>query len=425
MSRKKKILTALIAFLLVGAILAVVLLGIFFGTGNHKNGIDYFEDYFEIPIEKLPESEQVIVDRTDSYLGHPDLVVNDAGEMITMYPLSHGKGQLAMKTSSDAGRTWSERVTEIPASWTNSRETPTLYNLKFLDGKTVLIMISGCPDWGGEFPPNGFNCSVSTDGGKNWSEFANFYGIEWGSANNKPAFTGIVAMSSLTQVKENGAFVDRWLGTFHDGSFTNYRTYLTFRSDGTLEWSEPEKLLAPWREIELYSAICEIEIIRTPAPQDGTLILLARANTHITRSMMAFSDDEGLTWTEPKEAPYCLTGERHKAEYNPETGKLAISFRSFQEEQLSALSDKRTKRTAGWVAWIGTFADILSLRDNDTSNDRFGEKALVLGTDYSYTGDCGYAGTALDADGNYVMISYGRFRKGAEFPFIMSVRFRA
>lgn len=430
MPLKKKIGTAIVAVLLVGIVLAVVLLGIFFGTRNNKNGIEYFQELYEVPIERFSESLQITVDKTDGYLGHPDLLLNEAGQLITMYPLSHGKGQLAVKTSDDSGKTWSERLTDIPKSWTYSQETPTLYNLEFTNGEKKILLVSGCPYWEG-IDANGFNCSLSTDDGKTWTEFENFYGIKWGSANGKPAFDGIVAMSSLTRLKENGSFIDRWMGTFHDHGFNNYKTFLTFDENGAMQWTEPERIYkdSASHEIETKTGMCEIEIVRTPnadgsALTGDTLILIARANNRISNSMISYSDDEGETWTKPKELPYCLTGDRHKAEYNPSTGILALSFRSYRQEPLSKVTAGFVKRTAGWVCWIGGFEDLLSYRDADADNDTYGKKVVVLGTDYTYTGDCGYTGTALVADGSFVMLSYGYFEKDAANPYIMAVRFK-
>jgi len=39
----------------------------------------------------------------------------------------------------------------------------------------------------------------------------------------------IVAMASLTQLKENGQFVDKWMGLFYDGDFYNYKSILAKR----------------------------------------------------------------------------------------------------------------------------------------------------------------------------------------------------
>ena len=59
----------------------------------------------------------------------------------------------------------------------------------------------------------------------------------------------------------------------------------------------------------------------------ATLILLARAQRRISRSLIAFSNDEGESWYGLKELPYELSGDRHKAEYDPVSDKVLVSFR--------------------------------------------------------------------------------------------------
>ena len=70
-------------------------------------------------------------------------------------------------------------------------------------------------------------------------------------------------MASLTRLKENGKFVDKWMGFFHDGDFYNYKTILSFTPNGRVQWSEPEKDFAAHRDMELRSNMCEVEVIRS------------------------------------------------------------------------------------------------------------------------------------------------------------------
>lgn len=69
-----------------------------------------------------------------------------------------------------------------------------------------------------------------------WTEFETFYDV-----NGEHPVIPIVAMANLTQLKENGAFVDKWMGFFHDSDFYNYKTILTFDDEGNPQWSVPEK----------------------------------------------------------------------------------------------------------------------------------------------------------------------------------------
>ena len=68
-------------------------------------------------------------------------------------------------------------------------------------------------------------------------------------------------------------------------------------------------------------------------PDGSRIIGLARSQSHMHLSTMIYSDDEGETWSEPVELPGSLAGERHKAQYDPESGKLLITFREIQYDR--------------------------------------------------------------------------------------------
>lgn len=438
LSRNKKIalITIPVALILIAAI---VLTTVFFCTQN-----DALE-FIDIPVKFLDDGFLSTVDDTGDYLGHPDLVLADDGTLFCAYPAGHGKGEVIMKTSSDYGDTWSGRLTNLPESWKKSQETPTLYNLQFTDGSSKLLLVSGCPSWDedDEYYANGFNCSVSSDNGKTWTEFKNFYGIEW--ANSQPSKTAetntddplspnydasgnvlpydvIVAMSSLTRLKENGEYIDAWMGTFHDYDFYNYTSILTFDENGNPQWSQPEKFLHDQREIESKANICEIEIVRAAAPDNDKLILIARGNSRVTNSLISVSSDEGKTWSAFRELPYSLTGDRHKAEYDASTGKLLVSFRLVIPGVKRNIFDN-SKFTGGyWVAWIGTFDDLLSYAESGKKTDELGEALIVLGITNDGKADCGYSGT-ICRDGEFTLVSYGKFDKSAKNPYIMQAKF--
>jgi len=92
--------------------------------------------------------------------------------------------------------------------------------------------------------------------------------------------------------------------------------------------------------------LCEPGCIRSP---DGSqLAVLLRENARRKNSHVIFSDDEGRTWTEPREVPLALTGDRHTAKYAPD-GRLLVSFRCISPyimsvrlklEELDALAEK-------------------------------------------------------------------------------------
>ncbi|HIT53211.1 MAG TPA: exo-alpha-sialidase [Candidatus Fimivicinus intestinavium] len=369
-------------------------------------------DLSAAPADVSPEFatlyEQTIVDDSRNYLAHPDSVLLKNGNILTMYPAGHGKGAVLNKVSTDGGRTYSSSIPNTPASWVNSQETPTVYRLQFTDGKTAdkLIMISANPDWGSG-STGGFNCSLSTDEGQSWTEFETFYG-----EGQFPKVVPIVAMSSLTQLKENGQFVDKWMGVFHDAHFTNYKTILTFDQKGNMHWSIPTPYFVEHWVRQYATQMCEVEIIRSDGGQGDELCLITRSNTKKSNSLISFSQDEGKTWSEPREVPAALNGERHKAEWTKD-GRLFITFRSIERDpdKNSLYGDPVSGRySEGWIAWVGTYEDL--------KNGTEGQYRIKLAHTYlagqtqpqaAANADTGYCGNVVLGDGIIVTSSYGCF----------------
>lgn len=409
----KKILCALLC----------VLLGVVLFTGCSKEKLPFTGSDYTIPeldLSVMPEEyknteyeylyDLSVVDNSKEYLAHPDSVLLKNGNILTMYPEGHGKGAVQTKISTDGGMTWGEGVKNAPSSWENSRETPTVYRLQFTDGVTEdkLVMISANPKWGDEPTDGGFNCSVSTDEGESWTEFETFY-----DKNSEAPVIPIVAMSSLTQLKENGKFVDKWMGLFHDAEFYNYKTILTFDKNGNPKWSKPEKYFSQYREIEEKSNMCEVEVIRSEQGKGDRLCLISRSNTKQMNSLISFSDDEGKTWSAPVEAPAALNGERHKADYTPD-GRLFITFRSIERgsraEENASRDVTRGWVSEGWIAWVGSFEDL--------EQGREGQYRIKLAhiyingqrkPGYCAEADTGYCGNVVLDDGTIVTSTYGHF----------------
>lgn len=358
------------------------------------------------------------VDASKKYMAHPDSVLLKNGNILTMYPAGHGKGAVLNKISTDGGLTWSESIENTPESWVNSQETPTVYRLQFTDNKTSdkLIMISANPKWKGAETDGGFNCSVSTDEGQSWTEFETFYDIH----SDYPVIP-IVAMASLTQLKENGKFVDKWMGFFHDADFYNYKTILTFDEQGNPLWSTPEKYFSPYRETEEKSNMCEVECIRSEQGTGDELCLITRSNSKKMNSLVSFSGDEGVTWSEPVEVPAALNGERHKAEWTKD-GRLFITFRSIER---GAEAEKHAPETArggftskGWIAWVGTYEDLKSGSEGQyrIKLAHIYEKGQKQ-PEYLAGSDTGYCGNVVLADGTIVTSTYGKFSPDEKINF--------
>lgn len=383
--------------------------------------------------------DQVIVgDKSTTgldYVAHPDSVLLDNGDIITAFSLGHGKGGTAMRISHDRGLSW--EMMDLPDSFANNQETPTIYKLNFTDGSQKLVLISGRPSWPTEGNlGEGWDTSVSTsldpDGGCDglvWSEMENFYGPnavreEYKREAGAEKYDAVVAMSALVQLKENGEFVDKWMGLYHDDrTFIVYKTILTFNEEGQMEWSEPVRLLGQngeWREYEeaksLFGLIvrgngfCETEIIRSP---DGNeLAALFRVNAKSNYSYVTFSTDEGETWSEPQTMSQELTGERHKAEYDPVTGKLVITMRNITYTEVPDGKPSSSWVSRGWVAWIGDYEDLK--RGADGKGDMLVKLANTYNSGVSEitefcNADTGYAGLVVYPDGTFVTTGYGYF----------------
>ncbi|MFC8298702.1 RICIN domain-containing protein [Micromonospora orduensis] len=362
--------------------------------------IDYTIPFLDL---KDDTRRQVLTDRqAGQYLGHPDSVLLDDGRTIfAVYPMGHGTGQIILKRSDDGGRTWSGRL-PTPASWATSKETPTLYKVVKPTGTTRLLLVSGLPA-----SPGGFKTAYSDDNGRTWSEFTHHFA--------DAGFAGFVAHATLVRLKKaDGSWDFRYMGVFHDGGYNNWKTYLTFDAGGNAVWSTPTRLLAAHNAIEKYAGLCEIEIIRSP---DGRqLALLARAQNKRTNAMVAFSNDEGNTWTEPREMQGALMGERHAATYDPASGRLVITFRDIIR---NSVSNTGAWVAGDWVAWVGTYDDLV--------NSREGQYRVRLLEDFTpsvKSGDTGYAGNVVLPDGTFVLTSYGYFDPAdTSYPYIMTTRF--
>lgn len=338
---------------------------------------------YTIPIVDLSAEtkRQTILDREPGqYIGHPTTVLLEDGKtMIAVYPKGHGKGAIQMQRSHDAGRTWSGRL-PVPENWATSLETPTIHRVIDAKGVKRLILFSGL------YP---VRMSVSEDDGTNWTPLA--------PIGN---FGGIVTMSDVVRLKDG-----RYMALFHDdGRFlrgTNqkgpFEVYKSISADGGLTWSEPAVIAR-----HASAHLCEPGAVRSP---DGRQIaVLLRENSRKMNSFVIFSNDEGSTWTEPRELPGALTGDRHVARYAPD-GRLFITFRD-------TTLDSRTR--GDWVGWVGRYEDIAQRRE--------GQYRVRLMRNYKGA-DCCYAGVEVLRDGTFVTTTYGHWTQG-EQAYVASVRFR-
>jgi hypothetical protein len=308
---------------------------------------------FSIPQIDLNEREDlqtVIAKDAKVYMGHPSSVLLDDGKtMVMVYLDSHGRGNLMWRRSEDAGKTWSEDL-PLPEGWDESvivgekaynpfLEVPILYKVDGPDGVQRIVLYTS----GRNVHPARY--AVSEDGGLSWS------GLRPIDAGGEPIMNSIVLFSDMTKLKDG-----RYLFTYHEPG----RVFTVTSADG-ITFDKP-KLAATMEG----GFPCEAAFVRSP---DGdTIALLMRENNRVYNSLISFSEDEGATWSAPRQMPDSLTGDRHQHTYTPD-GRLFISFRDRGAD---------SPTVGDWVGWVGTFEDLVKgnegqyrvrMKDNFKGND--------------------------------------------------------
>ncbi|QDV07487.1 GDSL-like Lipase/Acylhydrolase [Planctomycetes bacterium Poly30] len=289
----------------------------------------------EIDYATRPERVITVDREPGQYLGHPSTdVMPDGKTILCVYPKGHGRGPIVMKRSTDGGRTWSERL-PVPESWATSKETPVLMRVSAADGSTSNEVL-----WSGLYPARR---ALSADGGVTWGELE--VPAQPGSGEQAP-WGGIVVMGDHARVRDGST-----LAWFHDdGRFfgprpgsRGFTVFQTRSADAGVTWSSPEPIVR-WP----LGHLCEPGFVR----DGGTLALLLRENSRQRNSQVVTSTDEGQTWSGPSAMSGALTGDRHQVLRLPD-GRLFISFRDMGLD---------SPRWGDWVAWVGTFEDILEGR---------------------------------------------------------------
>lgn len=181
-----------------------------------------------------------------------------------------------------------------------------------------------------------------------------------------------------------------------------FTLYKTFSQDGGLTWSFPKPV---YQSSAVH--LCEPGCIRSP--NGRRLAVLLRENARRKNSHVIFSDDEGQTWSKPREVPLALTGDRHTGRYGPD-GRLFISFRCRSPKHLA----QGRPFEGDWVGWVGTWDDIVQGRN--------GQYVICL-KDNTKSYDTAYPGVEILPDGTFVTTTYGHWDQG-QAPYILSVRFK-
>lgn len=350
---------------------------------------------FSIPVLDLAREDALFstVERRETYLGHPSTVLlRDGKTLLVAYPDGHGRGNLILRRSTDAGGSW--QPVEIAAQ--RVEETPILYRLDLPGGGERVLLVTCQPgksllEW-----------MWSDDCGSTWSARQ-----QWKLEGTRGI---IVALASLWPVPGGEP---KWRGVFHDANFDNYTVDLQLDRTGggspacrfsglrRLSYATPDGLANAHR-----AGLCEAGLVTRG---DGKrMALLFRPEKRLTNSMVSFSDDFGLTWTDPRELPGAYTGHRHESVNLPD-GRIMVFMRDYSPLH------KGNATHGDWVAWVGTFSDI--------EQGCEGQYRIRLRRNYgnstnSNIGDCGYTGVELLPGGRVLAITYGHWElaPGAKHP---------
>ena len=319
------------------------------------------------------------------YQGHPTtLLMPDNRTIFAVWCINHGGAAGPMARSDDGGLTWTRLDAQLPKGFATHQNCPSIYRIVDPAGKARLWVFSAAL---GKRGGPGMPSIMSEDEGKTWKEMPPL---------NLPC---VMTFSSLVRLKDG-----RTLGLYHRGpggaDKTPLVTLQAITADGGFTWSEP-RIVA---EVAGKNP-CEPYVFRSPDGQE--LACLLRENTHKGRSLMMFSQDEGVTWSTPVDTNWGLTGDRHNGVFTSD-GRMVVCFRD------QALNSP----TKGhFVAWVGTYADLKSGRPGQY-------RIKLLHHHGKRLGDCGYPGVELLPDGTIVATTYVKYADGPEQNSVVSVRFK-
>ena len=330
----------------------------------------------EVDIAEEKERQVVIMRGTQEIdYEHPSTVLMpDNKTMHCVWTIGHGGQSGPFKRSDDAGRTWSDML-EVPESWGETRNCPTIHCVVAPDGKARLIVFALDRD-------GGMVHSISEDDGEDWSEM-------------EPMGLRATVPPIRVEPIDGGR---RHLILYHrEGN-----TYQSKSEDGGISWGDEQMVAAPED-----CKPCEPDVIRSPDERQLTAIM--REQWRAYNSMLITSDDEGKTWHSFREGNIAVTGDRHLGRFAPD-GRLVIVFRDSSLDT-PPLPDGRRVDVCRFIAWVGTYDDLVSSRE--------GEYRIVLLR--SKLG-CGYPGLEVLPDGTFVATTYIGLEEGEQHS-IVSTRF--
>lgn len=341
--------------------------------------------------------QTVIAEGTkDRYEGHPTTLLADDGRtMFCVWTTGHGGPCGPMARSDDGGRTWRRLDSILPPAYARTHANcPVIQKVKGPDGRTRYFVYSSKAREG-----RGLGVLMSEDLGRSWVERPCQPQL---SAGMPP--TGLMELKDGTVALFGQVFKDK--ARAKDRPTDDQAVWMAISKDGGRTYGEMRRVMeAASRNL------CEPCCLRSP---DGrSLLLLARENRHRGRSMMAFSHDEGRTWTAPADTPWALTGDRHEGVLLPD-GRYVIAFRD------QAVGSPTRGQ---YMAWVGTFDDLLNGRNGQCRIHLLKHHGLI-GQFPGGPWDTGYSGVELLPDGTIVCTTYSRHFADGRQSSVVSTRFK-
>ena len=341
-----------------------------------------------IDISQQTERHSIVARGTDTaYHGHCDTVLlPDGRTMFTAWSVGHAQTVGPLARSVDGGRSWSTPL-NVPANWYTTANTPSIHRLVDPAGKARLVIFADGLDWRRQGkPPYPLHQAVSEDDGVNWTPM-------------RPC--GV-----------QGEVPPKTILSFDDGKrlvmWSDLPGYVvqSHSHDGGLTWTRERRIL------QIPHRWGQPAVIRSP---DGKrLLMLLRENSRRYQSLYSVSTDEAKTWSEPRELPAALTGDRHVPKYAPD-GRLVVAMRD----------RAKTSSTYGhYIAWVGRFEDILERRTGDFRIKLLHNAARAeLDAPGRGNTDCGYSDLEVLPDGTIVATTYVKYVSGSEKNSVVTTRF--
>ena len=333
--------------------------------------------------------------------GHPSTVLMPDGKTIFCVwqgrrdgSRHHGAPAGYLKRSDDGGRTWSEYL-DRPANWLEiSRGAPTIHRLVDEQGDARLFVF--CRDEN----RTTFLQAISVDDGETWSEMRP---IGLAQLEDGPITGWTAPITILEATAPDGRRKHlMWYERSRDGRPEPGVIWQSASCDGGLTWGESKPVVDK-------AGSCEPACVRSP---DGSqLLLLIREESREFNSLVATSDNEGQTWSVPRELPLALRGDRLLPRYAAD-GRLVIVFRPVPLGEYRLPWDYPD---GYFTAWVGRYEDIVEGREGE----------CLVRLLRSYRGaDHTYPGLEVLPDSTFVATTYVQSRPDSELHSIVSARFR-